>query len=185
MREKFRDKTRDGLTNALNALGLRAEMAERGRVEERVGSSWADSLGLIDIEEGPFRWVNVVRQSNQYGSRWWLVFGAPEEGADIRDRRGETKLNTLRKKSFPLLGRITNISWVDNGSEDELSAALSGDPVVKAFVRKHGDVEIRNDDEHFRGWTLRLGKRLTPSKRDWDGLCAMAARVLASEERSR
>ena len=147
MQEKFRDKTRDGLTDALNALGLRAEMAERGRVEERVGASWAESLGLIDIEEGPFRWVNVVRQSNQYGSRWWLVFGAPEEGADLRDRPGETKLNTLRTKSFPLLGRITNISWVDNGNDADLSAALSNDPVVKAFVR---EARRRRDSERRR-----------------------------------
>ena len=72
MREKLRDKTRDNLADALNALGVGAEIAERGRSEERAGASWAQSLGVIDVAEGPVRWVNVVRQSNQYGSRWWL-----------------------------------------------------------------------------------------------------------------
>lgn len=183
MQEKLRDKSRDRLTDALNALGVRAQMAERGRSEERVGASWAQSLGVIDIEESPVRWVNVVRQSNQYGSRWWLVFGAPEDSADLRGRRKEVKLNTLRTKSFPLIGRVTNIAWTDNGNAGRLRTALTNDRAVKAFVRKNGDVEIRNDDEHFLGWTLRIGKRLKPSKQDWEGICAMAEHLLASQER--
>lgn len=183
MREKLRDKTRDQLADALNALGVGAEVAERGRGEERVGASWAQSLGVIDIAEGPVRWINVVRQSNQYGSRWWLVFGAPEASEDLRERREEIKLNTLRRKSFPLIGRVTNITWTDNGNAGDLLTALSDDPAVKAFVRRNGDVEIRNDDEHFRGWTLRIGKRLKPSKRDWEGIRAMAEHLLASDGR--
>ena len=35
MKEKLRDKTRDKLVHALNALGIGAAMAERGRPEER------------------------------------------------------------------------------------------------------------------------------------------------------
>ena len=34
--ERWRDKTRDNLTSALNSLGVRAKMAERGRAEEEV-----------------------------------------------------------------------------------------------------------------------------------------------------
>lgn len=183
MREKLRDKTRDDLAAALNALGVGAEIAERGRDEERVGASWAQSLGVIDIAEGPVRWVNVVRQSSQYGSRWWLVYGAPEASDDLRGRRKEIKLNTLRRKSFPLIGRVTNITWTDNGNAGRLRTALSNDRAVKAFVRKNGDVEIRNDDDHFRGWTLRIGKRTKPSKQDWEGIRAMAEHLLASEGR--
>ena len=183
MREKLRDKTRDNLADALNALGVGAEIAERGRSEERACASWAQSLGVIDIAEGPVRWVNVVRQSNQYGSRWWLVFGVPEDSADLRGRRKEIKLNTLRTKSFPLIGRVTNIAWTDNGNAGRLRTALTNDREVKAFVRKHGDVEIRNDDEHFLGWTLRIGKRFKPSKQDWEGIRAMAEHLLASDGR--
>ena len=71
----------------------------------------------------------------------------------------------------------------DDEREDRLMAALSNDRLVKAFARKHGDVEIRNDHEHFRGWTLRVGKRFTPSKQDWESLCAMAEHALASDDR--
>lgn len=52
--ERFRDKTRDKLTQALIALGIRAEMAERGRAEESVNNSWYQrSLGVIDLQDGP------------------------------------------------------------------------------------------------------------------------------------
>ena len=181
MREKFRDKTRDSLLNALTALGAQAEIAERGRYEERVGSSWAQSLGLIDIADCPVRWVNVVRQSNQYGSRWWLVFGVPEADSDLRRREivKDIQIKTARKRSFPLFGRVTDARWTDNGNAGGLTSALAADRAVDAFVRQVSDVEIRNDDEHFRGWTLRVGKRFTPSKRDWDALCAIGEHLLA------
>ena len=185
MQEKLRDKTRDSLTDALNALGAQAEMAERGRHEEKIGSSWAQSLGLIDVEDCPVRWINVVRQSNQYGSRWWLVFGVPEEYSDLRsrERAADIRIKTARKRSFPLFGRVTEARWEDNGNAGGLTAVLSGDHAVDGFVKRVSDVEIRNDDEHFLGWTLRVGKRFTPSKRDWEALCAMAEHLLESTRR--
>ena len=48
-----RDKSRDNLAGALNSVGVKAEMAERGRVEEKVEDSWYKrSLSVIDILEG-------------------------------------------------------------------------------------------------------------------------------------
>ncbi len=57
MKEALRDKTRDNLAYALNLLGVRAELAERDRAEERIHSSWRRSLGIIDILEGPIKWI--------------------------------------------------------------------------------------------------------------------------------
>ena len=63
MKEKLRDKTRDNLTNALNSLGVKAEMAERKRAEEKVHNAWWNrSLGVIDLPEGPVRWINVIKK---------------------------------------------------------------------------------------------------------------------------
>ena len=83
--ERWRDKTRDNIAKALNSLGVRAEMAERGRAEEEVRKrTFTRSIGVIDIAEGPFRWVNIVKQDgNQYSpTRWWTVFCLPDEGRD-------------------------------------------------------------------------------------------------------
>ena len=55
--EKWRDKTRDEIADAINSLGIKAEMAERKRTEENILNSWfTRSLGIIDIPEGPIKW---------------------------------------------------------------------------------------------------------------------------------
>ena len=41
MKENFRDKARDELTwNLTNLAGVKAQMSERGRPEEKVENSW-------------------------------------------------------------------------------------------------------------------------------------------------
>ena len=68
MKEKLRDKTRDELAGALNSLGVRAEMAERGRIEEKVNNAWYNrSLGVIDLPEGPIKWINILKKDRGEG----------------------------------------------------------------------------------------------------------------------
>ena len=50
-------KTRDSLYAHLQSFGINVQMAERGRAEEKIGSG--SSNGLIDVLEGPIRWVDV------------------------------------------------------------------------------------------------------------------------------
>jgi len=61
----FRDQTRDVLARELAGVGIKAKIGERGREEEKIrsGFKWLfqGSLGVIDIEDGVVKWVNVVR----------------------------------------------------------------------------------------------------------------------------
>ena len=68
MKERLRDKTRDELTLALNALSIHAAMAERGRPEEKIQNAWTNrSQGIIDVQEGSIRWVNCLKHDgSQY-----------------------------------------------------------------------------------------------------------------------
>ena len=82
MKEKLRDKTRDNLANALNSLGVQAEMAERGREEEKVNNAWWNrSLGIIDLSDGPISFINVIKkdQSKESPPMWWVNFCIPDE----------------------------------------------------------------------------------------------------------
>ena len=66
MQERLRDKTRDTLAEALQTLGVPAEMAERGRPEESLGKRlFCRSLGIIDIKDGPIAWVNTIKKERQ------------------------------------------------------------------------------------------------------------------------
>ena len=59
-KEQIRDKSRDELAYALNSVGVKIEIAERGDAEEKVENSWYQrSLGTIDIAKGPIRWINI------------------------------------------------------------------------------------------------------------------------------
>ena len=58
MKEKLRDKTRDNLINALNSLGVKAEMAERKGAPRRKFTTrggialWGLSTCLKDLSGG-------------------------------------------------------------------------------------------------------------------------------------
>jgi len=56
LRDIFRDHARDDICRGPRSFGIDAQMAPRGRAEEDIGEG---SLGVIDIPEGPIRWVNV------------------------------------------------------------------------------------------------------------------------------
>ena len=55
LKEKFRDKSIDELAWTLtNFTGVKAQISERKRPEEKVENSWYQrSLGVIDITDGP------------------------------------------------------------------------------------------------------------------------------------
>jgi hypothetical protein len=64
-KEELRDKSRDELAYTLNSVGVKAEIAERGAVEEIAENSWHQrSLGTIDIAKGPIRWINILKKDS-------------------------------------------------------------------------------------------------------------------------
>ena len=110
MRDRLRDKTRDELAFTLNSIGVHAEMAERGRVEEKAENSWYQrSLGIIEIPQGPIRMINILKKDRSRHSppRWWVVLGIPDER--LTSTQQSVKMKTVRKKTFPLFGKIGDV----------------------------------------------------------------------------
>ena len=89
MKEALRDKTRDELAwNLANFAGVKAHMSDRGRQEEKMENSWYQrSLGVIDIADGPIKWINILKKdrSQKSPAKWWIVMGIPNsfEGSSI------------------------------------------------------------------------------------------------------
>lgn len=190
MFERFRDKTRDNITKALNSLSLRAEMAERGRPEEDVCKRWGTrSLGVVDVAEGPFRWVNIVKMDGgRYNPpRWWTVFCMPDEGRDdtpqdLRDidNRQSVDIKTSREKSFPVFGRVTSVTWEGGDHGTGLLDTFSGDAAIVSLARKVGSLEIAGYDKEFQGWTVQVDTGLRPKCQDWEALLRIADYLLPS-----
>jgi hypothetical protein len=68
--ERLRDKRIDELCAGLCAIGLHAQLAELGRPEEHVGARFgrAKSIGLIEIQGSPIRWVSVLKEESWGGN---------------------------------------------------------------------------------------------------------------------
>jgi hypothetical protein len=80
VKESFRDKTRDNVCNVLQSIGADAQMAERGRSEEEIGRDVEgdNSKGVIDIEGGPIRWVNITTKHDGETVLCRIMHGVPD-----------------------------------------------------------------------------------------------------------
>ena len=181
MRERFRDKTRDELAATLQGLGVDATLAERGRAEEKVQNSWHQrSLGVIDLSEGPIRWINVLKQdgSDKSPPRWWTNFCIPDDR--LLSGRREIKIKTIRKKSFPMFGKVVDVNWKGSDHATGLASRLSNDEAATGLALRAGNLEVRSHSEEFQGWTLEVDRKLDISAEDWEAIQKIADILLSS-----
>ena len=181
MKESLRDKTRDNLVAILNLIGVRAELSERGAVEEKVENSWYQrSLGRIDIHEGQIRWINILKKDGSQHSppKWWIVMGIPDDR--LSSNQPKIKIKTIRKKTFPLFGKVVDVVWRGEDGGTALVKKLSSDEDIKVLAKDVGTLEIKSQSDSFNGWTLTLDRRLTPSIKDWNSFEKIAGYILSS-----
>ena len=181
MKEKLRDKTRDNLTHALNSLDVKAEMAERKRAEEKVHNAWWNrSLGVIDLPEGPVRWINIIKKDRQKDSppMWWINHCIPDERPISGSR--EIDVKTVRKKSFPLLGKVIGVDWKGKDHSTGLVNRLSYDQATKDLATRIGNIRIRSYSEEFQGWTVQVDRRFEPTRQDWQTVQKIADYLLSA-----
>ena len=181
MKESLRDKTRDDLTFALNAAGVGSEMSDRGRVEEKVENSWYQrSLGVIDISEGAIKWINILKKdrSDKSPPKWWVVMGIPDDGVALNTE--QIKIKTKRKKSFPLFGKVIGVTWKGKDGSTGLAKTLSDDLSTDEVAARVGNLEIKSQIEHFRGWTLTVDRKVNLTNMDWEAFKKIADYILTS-----
>ena len=181
MKERFRDKSRDELAYALNSLGVKAEMTERGSVEEKAENSWHQrSLGVIDIPEGQIRWINILKRdgSDKSPPKWWVVLGIPDDRPVSSHQK--VKIKTVRKKTFPLLGKVVDVIWKGGDGGTGLVNTLSKDVPTKTLAKRIGNLEIKSHANGFQGWTLTIDKRFRPTSQDWETIEKIADYILSS-----
>jgi hypothetical protein len=181
MREIFRDKSKDKLAQNLNSLGIRADLAERGRAEEKIEKSWYQrSLGIIDVPEGLVRWINILKKDASKNSppKWWVILCIPDK-RPVPDHR-VVDIKTTRKKSLPLLGEVVDVIWKGDDHHSELIEVLSNDETVKDLAKKIGNLVVRSYAKEFEGWTLQVDRRFEPTNQDWATIQKIASHILSS-----
>ena len=154
--EPFRDKKRDDMCARLRSLGIDAQMAERNRTEEKISGSGKRSLGLpgmrslglIDIAEGPIRWVNVlpsVRKSPLSPTEYYTDYGVPDPRLGPRVGRNipSLKIKSVCKTSGPVFGQVIDLQWEGRDFGLGIVGRLNSDISIKRPIMKSGDVTIR------------------------------------------
>jgi hypothetical protein len=181
MKEIFRDKSRDELAQNLNSLGIRADLAERGRAEEKAEDSWYQrSLGIIDIPEGLVRWINILKKDANRNSppQWWVILCIPDERPVPNYK--VVNIRTIRRKSFPLFGKVVDVTWKGNDHHTGLAEVLSNDEAVKNLAKKIGNLTLHSYAKEFQGWTLQVDRRFELTSQDWATIQKIADYILSS-----
>jgi hypothetical protein len=181
MRERFRDKSRDELAQNLNALGIGAVLGERGRVEEKVENSWYQrSLGIIDIPEGLVRWINILKKDASRNSppMWWVILCIPDERPLTNHKAVD--IRATRRRSFPLFGKVVDVTWKGDDHHTGLAEVLSNDEAVKNLAKKIGNLTLHSYAKEFQGWTLQVDRRFEPTSEDWATIQKIADYILSS-----
>ena len=177
VRETFRDHARDDICAHLQTLGIDARMAERGRVEEKFGGE--GSLGLIEIPEGPIRWVNVRKVTSigvQGGSStYYTQYGVPDSRLEPNFPR--YRIKTVRVKTVPLVGRVVDLRWEGDDSDLGIISRLNSDAQLKQPIMESRDVTVQAHSDH-RCWIISTKTRDVPSGELWNCYQTIACHLL-------
>ena len=181
--ERLRDHTRDDICARLRSLGIDAQIAERDRTEERIGCGnrrtypfQVDmrSLGLIDIAEGPIRWVNVLRSASSpsSGTVYRTDYGVPDP------RLGPRMTGYIPNLQIKSVRNVSVLRWKGKDSDRGIINRLNSDISIKHPIMENRDVIIRADGYH-KCWIIQVETREVPSKELWNCYQAIADHLLA------
>ena len=82
-----------------------------------------------------------------------------------------------------MLGKVVDVVWSGEDDGTGLVSTLSSDEDIKVLAKDVGNLEIKSQSDGFKGWTLTLDRRLTPSIKDWNSFEKIAGYILSSPRR--
>ena len=188
LREKFRSHTRDEMCAALQAIGVQAQMLERGRPEEKITRGRRKSLGIIDIQDELIRWVDVKKGfTHDYedgrDTYWDIEYGVPDSRLIACCHK--VKIKTVRLKTIPVFGKVVDLKWEGEDLGLGLSERLNFDVLLNKLLMDTHDMEIGSYPEDSC-WILTASpsteKQPTPAPSVylWECYQAIARHLLAT-----
>ena len=178
----FRDKSRDKICAGLQSLGVDAQMAVQGRPEEDSGEG---SLGIIDIADGPIRWVNVRRVTTSGGGYMdggdSVTHYHTDYGIQVGYPTPNVTIKSVGRKTFPLLGKVIDAPWMAEGSDPDAGVVadvlqrLREDATVREAIMATRDVKITG---YSSFWVISTQTREVPTRQAWECYQAIARHLI-------
>lgn len=164
IKQIFRDKTRDKLQKKLLDIGINCDLAERGIVEEKLFNPWhRTSLGIININSDYLiKYINIIKKwgSKNDPPRWWIYFAIPFKTSENKTDYIEVK--SIRKKSFPVFGKIKSIEWKFNDKGNVLGNKITKSSEINSLSKELGNIKIQSLHEKFSGYSIELEFNKSP-----------------------
>ena len=164
IKEIFRDKTRDNFQKILTDIGLECELAERGIVEEKLFNPWhRTSLGIIKINsDSLIKYINIIKKwgSKNDPPRWWFYFAVPAPTPASSSEYIEVK--SIRKKSFPVIGKVKSIEWKANTKGEKLKDKFIKSLEINSFSKESGNLKVQSLHKNFSGYSIELEFNKSP-----------------------
>lgn len=113
LKDKMRDHSREELCDLLNGIGVPAKLADPGRPEEKLTTDHGESLGVIDLDGSPIRWVVVKRDIQNDRPVIYFEYGVPYP--KINGYFPKTKLVASELRASPLFGTVVAVKWIGVG----------------------------------------------------------------------
>ena len=175
---------RRSFCNHLNAIGVTAQEAQKGRPEELFCDHSEMSIGLIHLQDPHLDWANVVQGNYSGRTRGDLLLMRTLEPLYFRIWYGvydpNLKLHnpsllfrSRRHRSLKIIGRAVDVTW-RNELQPVVLEPMTSDPEVKAHLIHSGvDLEVMG----FPGGYWIISNREAarpPSKQIWECYQAVA-----------
>ena len=164
------DTTRDKLCAGLRAMGVGAWMAERGRPEEKTGKG---SLGVIDIGQGPIRWVNVREVGDSENTAYMTEYGVPDQR-----HLPQLQIRSVRVKTFPVFGRVIDVRWKGNDLGLGIAQRLSNDESIRGAIMGTRDEVTVQACSYLGCWLIVRDTEAAPSQEQLGCYQAIAENLL-------
>jgi hypothetical protein len=104
--------------------------------------------------------------------------GIPDESSASISK--QIKIKTKRKKSFPIFGKVIDVTWEGKDGGTGLAKTLSNDVATKRLAKRSGNLEIKSQAGIFKGWSLTVDRKFNPTREDWVTVEKIADYILSS-----
>lgn len=166
-------------------LTIRQWLHRPGFLRERQGSLLGErnegSLGIIDIADGPIRWINVcvagVDREYPYGGSAWHYSAFRVPDSRVTGDLFRFHIETMRRKKPSLLGKVVDLHWEGDDLGLLIIDRLNTDGSLKNMIMRSRALSIITFPR-LHCWLLITTTTRAPSIEVWQGYQRIAHRLL-------
>ena len=180
------ERQMDRIFIALNDLGIDVQLSETYQHQQVIGIGDMfkanNSLGLINIKDGPIRWINFreVKKGKGRGGdhrcTYNMDYGVPlPSGSELTTER----ISATGLKRFYIFGPVVRIRWKGARWCRYVANQLNGDAAMGKPSNMSDSIELTCYPEHMC-WIISIKDWRHPSTEQWNAYQSLAEHLVTA-----